>query len=119
MDSDRIKQRIGANIRKQRIFKGYSQEQLGNGLNITFQQVQKYENATNHVTAVRLYEIAQTLEVPVSIFYENDVVSAEEKGHASNREMLQLIQDFKAIKCRDTRIRVAALARVLAEGKNE
>lgn len=62
---------VGSRIRLRRTLLGYSQEKLADALGITFQQVQKYENATNRVGASRLYDIAQVLGVPVSYFYDN------------------------------------------------
>lgn len=61
---------VGSRIRLRRTLLGYSQEKLADALGITFQQVQKYENATNRVGASRLYDIAQVLGVSVSYFYD-------------------------------------------------
>lgn len=47
-----------------------SQEQLGNALGLTFQQVQKYERGLNRIGAGRLYHIARVLNVAPSYFYE-------------------------------------------------
>lgn len=47
-----------------------SQEQLGKSLNLTFQQVQKYERGLNRIGAGRLYHIARVLNVAPSYFYE-------------------------------------------------
>jgi transcriptional regulator with XRE-family HTH domain len=48
-----------------------SQEDLARALNITFQQVQKYEKGANRVSAGRLLQIAQVLLVPIQYFYED------------------------------------------------
>lgn len=47
-----------------------SQEKLGDGLGLTFQQVQKYEKGVNRIGASRLQQIAQILGVPVSFLFE-------------------------------------------------
>ena len=49
---------------------GISQEQLGDALGLTFQQIQKYECGANRVSASRLFELAESLDVPVQYFYE-------------------------------------------------
>ena len=54
-----------------------SQEQLGESLGLTFQQVQKYEKGQNRIGAGRLYKIAQILSVPVDFFYEGLPVPGE------------------------------------------
>jgi transcriptional regulator with XRE-family HTH domain len=50
---------------------GMSQEKLGDGLGLTFQQVQKYEAGTNRMGASRLQHIAHILHVPVPFFFED------------------------------------------------
>ena len=47
-----------------------SQEKLGDALDFTFQQVQKYENGTNRIGASRLEQISNILHVPVAFFFE-------------------------------------------------
>jgi transcriptional regulator with XRE-family HTH domain len=49
---------------------GMSQEKLGDGLGLTFQQVQKYEKGTNRISASRLFHSAHLLQVPVTFFFE-------------------------------------------------
>ena len=47
-----------------------SQEKLGEALNLTFQQVQKYEKGTNRIGASRLQQISKTLNVPPAYFFD-------------------------------------------------
>lgn len=58
---------LGSNIRHLRLMKLWSQEELGNKLGLTFQQVQKYESGTNRVACSKLYQLCQVLECS----YEN------------------------------------------------
>jgi transcriptional regulator with XRE-family HTH domain len=53
-----------------RMMLGLSQEKLGDALDLTFQQVQKYEKGTNRIGASRLQHISQILQVPVAFFFE-------------------------------------------------
>lgn len=62
---------VGSRIRLRRNMLGMSQERLGEGLGITFQQIQKYEKGTNRVGASRLQAISALLGVPVSYFFED------------------------------------------------
>jgi transcriptional regulator with XRE-family HTH domain len=62
---------VGQRIRAQRLICSMSQEELGDQLGITFQQVQKYEKGTNRVAAGRLIRISEILGVPVGFFLEN------------------------------------------------
>jgi transcriptional regulator with XRE-family HTH domain len=49
---------------------GMSQEKLGDALNLTFQQVQKYEKGANRISASRLQQAAHILQVPISFFFD-------------------------------------------------
>ncbi len=62
---------VGSRIRLRRNMLSMSQEKLGEGLGITFQQIQKYEKGTNRVGASRLQAISTVLGVPVSFFFED------------------------------------------------
>ncbi len=61
---------VGARVRMRRMMLGMSQEKLGDGLGLTFQQVQKYEKGTNRIGASRLQAISTILQVPVAFFFE-------------------------------------------------
>lgn len=60
---------IGAVLKSERAKKGLSQEDLATGLEITFQQIQKYEKATNRISASRLFELSKILQIPLTDFY--------------------------------------------------
>jgi len=61
---------VGSRVRMRRIMLGMSQEKLGEALDLTFQQIQKYEKGTNRIGASRLQQIADILQVPVSFLFE-------------------------------------------------
>ena len=63
---------IGARIRERRHDLEMSQHALAKALGITFQQIHKYENGTNRVSAARLFEICKALKVPLSSMFERD-----------------------------------------------
>lgn len=65
-----IDKHVGARLRMRRMMLNMSQSNLGEALGITFQQIQKYEKGTNRVSASRLQQIAQVLQVPVPFFFE-------------------------------------------------
>lgn len=50
--------------------RGMSQQELGAALDITFQQIQKYEKGTNRISASRLIDICDALDVPVTYFFD-------------------------------------------------
>jgi transcriptional regulator with XRE-family HTH domain len=63
---------IGARMRERRFALSISQEQLGRKLDVSFQQIQKYESGKNRVSAARLFEICKALNVSLSSMFEHD-----------------------------------------------
>jgi len=72
---------VGARVRMRRMMLGMSQEKLGDALDLTFQQVQKYEKGANRIGASRLQQISNILQVPVSFFFEG---APNAPGHSSS-----------------------------------
>jgi transcriptional regulator with XRE-family HTH domain len=65
-----IDKHVGNRVRMRRLMLGMSQTKLGDAAGITFQQVQKYEKGTNRISASRLQQISNILQVPVPFFFE-------------------------------------------------
>ncbi len=84
---------VGSRIRLRRNLLGLSQEKLGEGLGITFQQIQKYEKGTNRVGASRLQAISSILGVPVSYFFE-DAPTREEATPGMAEDSTNYVVDF-------------------------
>ena len=62
---------VGARIRLRRTLLGISQTRLAEAIGLTFQQIQKYEKGANRVSSSRLVDLANTLDVTVSYFFED------------------------------------------------
>jgi transcriptional regulator with XRE-family HTH domain len=84
---------VGRRIRQRRKAVGVTQEGLAGALGLTFQQVQKYERGANRVSASKLYQIAATLQAPVSYFFDG-LVDPVEKGGGDNNGFDRAINDF-------------------------
>lgn len=73
-DEDRgpnpIDRHVGLRMRMRRKELGLSQERLAEAVGLTFQQIQKYERATNRVSASKLWELSRALKTHVGYFYE-------------------------------------------------
>jgi transcriptional regulator with XRE-family HTH domain len=120
---------VGGRVRMRRKLLGVSQEQLADSLGLTFQQVQKYERGANRVSASKLYEIARTLQVPVSFFFDGladpmDGSDGDEIGQQAERivqeflttpEGLELAEVFPKIGRGRVRRQVLDLVRAMAE----
>lgn len=65
-----IDQHVGSQLKKRRIEVGLSQEALGEKADVTFQQIQKYENGSNRVSSGKLFEFAEILDCPIDYFFD-------------------------------------------------
>lgn len=61
---------VGKQLKKRRVFLGMTQTNVAATLEISFQQIQKYELGPNRISASKLFELAEMLNVPVSYFFE-------------------------------------------------
>ena len=109
---------VGSRVRLRRTLLGMSQEMLGAALDLTFQQVQKYERAANRISASRLYQLSLIFGVPVESFFEE----IEGEGSSSSpdavmlrRETMELVRAYYCI--RDPKVRGALHAMIRAMGK--
>jgi len=62
---------LGSKLKLRRLALGLTQTKVAKAINVTFQQIQKYEKGTNGVSSIRLLQLANYLKVPVNYFFEN------------------------------------------------
>lgn len=118
---------VGARVRMRRMMLGMSQEKLGDALDLTFQQVQKYEKGVNRIGASRLQQISTVLQVPVSFFFEGQPVAAlREAGmpsptfaddFLSTADGLAIARCFTKITDQKVRHRIVDLIEQIAESE--
>ena len=120
---------VGRQIRTRRKILNISQEHLAKDLGLTFQQVQKYERGSNRVSASKLYEVARTLQAPISYFFEGlaDPTVERQPGVADagsdqfvhdflmTPEGLDLAEHFPRIRQPRARRKIVELVRALAD----
>jgi transcriptional regulator with XRE-family HTH domain len=122
-----IDKHVGSRVRMRRLMLGMSQTKLGDGLGLTFQQVQKYEKGTNRMGASRLQHISHLLQVPVPFFFEGAPhLSGQPKGFGTapspayvsdflaTTDGLALTKAFMRIKEPTLRRRIVALVEEIA-----
>ncbi|SIO56665.1 Transcriptional regulator, contains XRE-family HTH domain [Rhodovulum sp. ES.010] len=111
---------VGKRIRHRRWMVGMTQQQLAERVGIKFQQIQKYETGMNRVSASRLWDIADALDVAVSFFFEgldskpDAPVLGVPDDILSDKEALELVRSYYAIP-ENQRRRLFELARVLSD----
>ena len=62
---------LGKKLRLRRLSLGLTQTKVAQAINVTFQQIQKYEKGTNGVSSSRLMQLSTFLKVPIVYFYED------------------------------------------------
>ena len=62
---------LGSKLRMRRLALGLTQTKVAQAINVTFQQIQKYEKGTNGISSLRIMQLANFLKVPVVYFYED------------------------------------------------
>ena len=62
---------LGGKLKLRRLALGLTQTKVANAINVTFQQIQKYEKGTNGVSSIRLLQLSNYLKVPINYFFED------------------------------------------------
>jgi transcriptional regulator with XRE-family HTH domain len=120
-----VDRHVGLRIRMRRKELGLSQERLADAVGLTFQQIQKYERAANRVSASKLWELAQALQVGISYFYDGLAEMALDRGTAREGmqdflltpDGLELAACFPRIPTLRLRRKVLELVRALVEAE--
>lgn len=118
----RVDEYVGERIRQRRTLLGLTQEQLAAALEISYQQVQKYETGSNRVSAGRLYEIARHLEVEVGYFFDGlePTTQGTPMPHGGrNRVTIELVRNFSEITDPVVRNAVSSLVKSLTERRKD
>jgi transcriptional regulator with XRE-family HTH domain len=116
----RIDQHVGERIRARRAELGLTQEQLSQALQVSYQQVQKYETGANRISAGRIYEIARKLGVDVSYFFEglglDDPSEQPPLEHGGRqRSAIELVRKFAQIDDPHVRSAIAGLVKAIVD----
>ncbi|EJF78462.1 hypothetical protein MCO_00646 [Bartonella sp. DB5-6] len=106
---------VGKRIRFRRKMLKMSQKQLAHALNVSYQQIQKYETGLNRVSAGRLKDIADILSVPLTFFYA-DILTKQESPYQhdeiiSSREEYLLLKRFRVL----TSVKQRAILQLIAD----
>ena len=83
---DNFNVHLGKKLRLRRLSLGLTQTKVAQAINVTFQQIQKYEKGTNGVSSNRLMQLSQFLKVPIIYFFEDykefkDINSSNESNN--------------------------------------
>ena len=68
---DNFNKHLGNKLKLRRLALGLTQTKVARAINVTFQQIQKYEKGTNGVSSIRLLQLSNYLKVPINYFFED------------------------------------------------
>jgi transcriptional regulator with XRE-family HTH domain len=113
---------IGSQLRKRRVELGLTQENLARELDLSYQQLQKYETNANRISGGRLWQLSKLLGVDPGYFYEGldeeaELLHLEHGGR--NRKSLSVVRNFEQIGSISVSIAVASLVKAIAGNADE
>ena len=68
---DNFNKHLGNMLKMKRLALGFTQTKVAKAINVTFQQIQKYEKGINGVSSTRLLQLSNYLKVPINYFFDN------------------------------------------------
>jgi len=87
---------LGSKLRMRRLALGLTQTKVAQAINVTFQQIQKYEKGTNGISSLRIMQLANFLKVPVVYFFEDYPAYTSSAGDLEKIETVDLNYSFLA-----------------------
>ncbi len=145
MASHAVDVHVGTRLRQRRTLLGMSQTKLAGSVDLTFQQIQKYERGANRMGSSRLFEFSKVLDVPVSYFFDEMPANAQagrpmpgrpiqgrgrkgfgeagtpfelEKDPLIKRETLELVRAYYKIRAAGVRGGVAKMIKAIAAAES-
>ena len=85
---------LGSKLRMRRLSLGLTQTKVAQAINVTFQQIQKYEKGTNGISSLRIMQLANFLKVPVVFFFEDYPVYEGASADSLNNKEVDLNYSF-------------------------
>ena len=125
---------VGARVRQRRTLLGMNQTKLGDAIGLTYQQVQKYENGANRISASRLFDLSRLFDVPIQFFFDDmptavaaSSLATKKRGKAKKlpsyepdpmhkRETLELVRAYYKIRDPQIRKRLYELTKAIGAG---
>ncbi len=127
--ADDVDKLVSNRLKMRRMMMGMSQQDLGQAVDVSIQQVQKYEKAVNRISSGKLFAFAKFLKVPVSYFYEQsddnnkvirkafgekpEIYDDKDPEAVKEREIIALIKAFSEIKSKEGRKRIIDLVKTM------
>lgn len=93
----KIDEHVGRQLRTARNLRGQTQGAVAEYIRLSFQQVQKYENAGDRMSASRMYQVAKFLDLPPSFFFDGLPLTDQKPLPSLDNEQATLIRHYNAL----------------------
>ena len=127
--ADNVDKLVSRRLKMRRMMLGLSQQDLGKAVDVSIQQVQKYEKATNRISSGKLFTLSKFLKVPINYFYDQSEDSsniignifaeesasydANNKDLVTEKEIVSLIKAFSEITSSQSRKKIIELVKTM------
>ena len=128
--ADNVDKLVSRRLKTRRMMLGLSQHDLGKAVDVSIQQIQKYEKATNRISSGKLFAFSRFLKVPVTYFYNNSddssnligaifaedaaIYDADDQNAVTEKEIVSLVKSFTEIKNPQSRKKIIELVKTMA-----
>ncbi len=128
--ADDVDKLVSRRLKMRRMMLGLSQQDLGGALDVSIQQIQKYEKATNRISSGKLFALSKFLRVPINYFYSQtednpplanakfaedaESYDATDTNVATEKEVVNLIKAFNDIKSPQSRRKIIELVKTMS-----
>ncbi len=106
---------VGQRLKQLRTARKLSQTDLGKSLELSFQQIQKYEAGSNRISASRLFELGQVLNVELTYFF--DGIDGKKPTREDDTSTMAAATAFAAIENNDTKKRILSFIEDISSAK--
>ena len=119
---DAIDTYVGRKLKDRRVLLGLNQNELGEAVDVSIQQIQKYESAKNRISCGKLYNFAKLLRVPIEYFFEGIQSSVDDNRSESTNfaeDQQEFIQDKEQIPDKELVNLIKAYSKIHNEAKRK
>jgi len=115
--ADALAREVGKRVRRKRLEHGWSQQKLGLGMGVSFQQVQKYEKGINALPLHKLLILASIWDIPPETLWRDDGDSRWTESDATEDEkgLCEVVRAYRGITDSEVRVQLLNLMRDLAQ----
>ena len=107
---DNFNKHLGNKLKLRRLALGLTQTKVAKAINVTFQQIQKYEIGSNRIAASRLFELSNILDVPTSYFFEG----LDDDANAPKDSAMDIVSAVASIKDEQMKARIVTFIQDVA-----